>query len=248
MFEKQTGTKQGDPLSSLLFNTVLQMALKDDVERRKKAKDMGIRLGDHESACLTHLRFADDVLLFSTSLVQLQKMMCDFKQSTESVGLKIHPDKTKILSNQSTNKRNEVEVQTKETKLRSTTAKLRYYLRRRVRNILGKNYISATGNSRDQKPSQSGLGILQQIQTRADIKIELPTSRTPLIQHGDHADAELCPWNLETIERTRENDTITSTQNASTCRPNKVKIKEESPAPQKRGRKRRRKSKPQKLR
>ena len=37
-------------------------------------------------------------------------MMCDFKQSTESVGLKIHPDKVKLPSNQSTNKRKEVEI------------------------------------------------------------------------------------------------------------------------------------------
>ena len=36
--------------------------------------------------------------------------MCDFKKNTENVGLKIHPDKTKILSNQSTNKRKEVEI------------------------------------------------------------------------------------------------------------------------------------------
>ena len=36
--------------------------------------------------------------------------MCDFKQSTNSVGLKVHPDKTKILSNQSTNKRKEVDI------------------------------------------------------------------------------------------------------------------------------------------
>ena len=38
------------------------------------------------------------------------KKKCDFKQSTESVGLKIHTDKTKILSKQSTNKRKEVEI------------------------------------------------------------------------------------------------------------------------------------------
>ena len=33
-------------------------------------------------------------------------MMCDFKKNIENVGLKIHPDKTKILGNQSSNKRN----------------------------------------------------------------------------------------------------------------------------------------------
>ena len=47
-----------------------------------------------------HLRFADDVLLFSTSLEKLREMLCEFKASTEAVGLGIHPDKTKILSNQ----------------------------------------------------------------------------------------------------------------------------------------------------
>ena len=28
-------------------------------------------------------------------------MLCEFKRSTEKVGLRIHPEKTKILSNQS---------------------------------------------------------------------------------------------------------------------------------------------------
>ena len=37
-------------------------------------------------------------------------MLCDFKRSTETVGLKIHSEKTKILSNQSSNKRKEVTI------------------------------------------------------------------------------------------------------------------------------------------
>ena len=74
MFEILRGTKQGDPLSSLLFNTVLQMALKDDVTRWKKKKGVGICSSDSESDCFTSLRFADDVLLISTSLEQLQKI------------------------------------------------------------------------------------------------------------------------------------------------------------------------------
>ena len=86
------------------------MALKDDATRWQKTKCMGICLSDSESDCLTNLRFADDVLLFSTSQVQLQKMMCDFEQSAERVGLKIHTDNTKILSNQSSNKRTEIDI------------------------------------------------------------------------------------------------------------------------------------------
>ena len=61
-----------------------------------KTKGMGIRLGVSLSDCFTNKCFADDVLLFSVSLVQLQKMMCDFKQSTESGGLDIDPVKTNI--------------------------------------------------------------------------------------------------------------------------------------------------------
>ena len=36
MFETKKGTKHGDPLSSLLFNTVLQYSLKDDIQAMAK--------------------------------------------------------------------------------------------------------------------------------------------------------------------------------------------------------------------
>ena len=127
------------------------MALKDDVEGWQKSKDMGIRLGDYESDCLTNLRFADDVLLFSTSLVQLQKMMCDIKHSTETVGLKIHPKKTNIPSNQCTNRRKEVQINNIKVEILSACE---------CEISWANNYISATRYTGDQKPNQSGLGII----------------------------------------------------------------------------------------
>ena len=63
---------------------------------------MGIYLSDHDHDCLTNLRLADDVMLFATSKEQIRKMLCEFKKATEKVGRRIHPYKTKILSNQST--------------------------------------------------------------------------------------------------------------------------------------------------
>ena len=39
MFEIKKGTKQGDLLSSLLFNIVLQNSLKDDIQRWQKKKE-----------------------------------------------------------------------------------------------------------------------------------------------------------------------------------------------------------------
>ena len=41
MFEIKKGTKQGDPLSSLLFNTVLQNSLKEVTQRWQKKKRIG---------------------------------------------------------------------------------------------------------------------------------------------------------------------------------------------------------------
>ena len=108
-FPIKRGTKQGDPLSSLLFNTVLQYSLENDLKQWQE-KRKGIRLSDITEDCLTNLRFADDVLLFSTSLEKLREMLCEFKTSTEAVGLGIHPDKTKILSNQDKIKAKEITV------------------------------------------------------------------------------------------------------------------------------------------
>ena len=67
---------------------------------------------DKAEDCLTILRFADDVLLFSTSLEKLREMLCEFKTSTDAVGLGIHPDKTKILSNQDRTKTKESPTKT----------------------------------------------------------------------------------------------------------------------------------------
>ena len=76
MFEIKKGTKQGDPLSSLLFNIVLQVALKDDLPRWQKKKGMDICVRENDHDCLTNLRFADDVLLFAPTKEPLQKMLC----------------------------------------------------------------------------------------------------------------------------------------------------------------------------
>ena len=108
-FPIKRGTKQGDPLSSLLFNTVLQYSLENNLKRWQE-KQKGIKLSDKTEDCLTNLRFADDVLLFSTSLERRREILCEFKTSTEAVGLGIHPDKTKILCNQDKMKTKEITV------------------------------------------------------------------------------------------------------------------------------------------
>ena len=59
VFPIKRGTKQGDPVSSLLFNTVLQFVLEDDLHKWQE-KHKGIHLSDKKKDCLTNLRLADD--------------------------------------------------------------------------------------------------------------------------------------------------------------------------------------------
>ena len=125
VFPIKRETKQGDPLFSLLFNTVLQYSLENDLKRWQE-KQRGIRLSDKTEDCLTNLRFADDVLLFSTSLGRLREMLCEFKSSTEAVGLGIHPDKTKILSNQDKVQVNEITVDNIKIEVLKTEDSARY--------------------------------------------------------------------------------------------------------------------------
>ena len=126
---------------------------------------MGIHLG--ETDCLSNLRVADDVLFFSTSLEPLERMMRDFKRSTEKVGLKIHPDKTTLLSNQGSNERTDVTIDNINVRKVSRTS----------------NNVRAARNNRNKEQDQSCVGIIYQIQTRIDIEFIPLTSQSPLIQY-----------------------------------------------------------------
>ena len=210
MFEIKKGTKQGDPLSRL------QVALRDDLPRWQKKKGMGICLGDCELDRLTNFRFADDVLLFATTQEQLQKIMCEFKHSTEKVGLKIHPWKTKILSNHSSSRRREVEID---------NIKSGNINQRRKHQISWTNgYISATKDNRDQESNQGCLGDVLQIQARVDLKILLSSALASFIRHVDHPNDELRIRNMDTPKRTRKNDSVDAGQNAPPHHTNKKKI------------------------
>ena len=98
-FRLLQGTKQGDPLSSLLFNALLQHILEPLItEWQQKGK--GVQLGLTTVTTLTNLRFADDVLLTSQTLPRLTTMLEDIVRAAQPHGLELHPSKTKILSNQ----------------------------------------------------------------------------------------------------------------------------------------------------
>ena len=97
-FSIRRGTKQGDPLSSLLFNSLSEHIFRQLVPTWRRL-GYGVCL-DSATNHLTDLRFADDVILFATSLRQIKSMLTGVHTEAAKTGLELHPDKTKIMHNQ----------------------------------------------------------------------------------------------------------------------------------------------------
>ena len=96
-FRIEKGVKQGDPLSSLLFNSASECVMRK-LKRDWEDEDYGIKMSSSNEK-LTNLRFADDILLLSHSLESITKMIAHLSMEAKKSGLTLHPDKTKILHN-----------------------------------------------------------------------------------------------------------------------------------------------------
>jgi len=92
------GTKQGDPLSSSLFNALLEFIMKPLKEKWAR-KRFGVQLGATAATRITNQRFADDVLLVGCTRYQIQEMLKDVQAAALECGLELHPDKTKVITN-----------------------------------------------------------------------------------------------------------------------------------------------------
>ena len=180
---------------------------------------MGIYLSDQERDCLTNLRFADDMMLFATSKEQLRNMMYEFKKATEKVGLTIHPDKTKILSNDS-----------------SMNSDTKRYIKIGDMNIeiLAKSENVKKLCQRISFHQQETLEIKSRIraawatfhkyrQELTSKKLHAQTSFAPFRCHS-FSDSLLRSWNMDTKQRTRKNDSIDATQDATPHHSDEKKI------------------------
>ena len=92
------GTKQGDPISPLIFNSVLEQAMRKE-KVKWQSKKWGIQLAYGADSIMANLRFADDILLIGRSLHQVKQMLADVREEGAKVGLELHPAKTKIQHN-----------------------------------------------------------------------------------------------------------------------------------------------------
>ena len=206
-------------MSSLLFNTVLQYALKNVIQRWQKKKGMGLYLSDQERDYLTNLRFSDDVMLFATSKGQIQNMMCEFKEATEKVGLKIHPDKTKILSNESSmnsDTKRYIKIGDMNIEILAKSESVKYWGQRisffQQETLEIKSRIRA-----------AWVTIHKYRQELTSKKIHGQTSSTPFRRHS-FSDSLLRCWNMDTEPRTRKNDSIDATQDATPHHSDEKKI------------------------
>ena len=77
------GVKQGDPMSPFLFNLVLDTCL--------GKLEGGVQLS--ETLKLSHIAFADDVVLLAPRMDLLQGIFNTYTESLSNIGLDIHPCK-----------------------------------------------------------------------------------------------------------------------------------------------------------
>ena len=82
------GVRQGDPLSPILFNYIIDWAL-SNLDSHIGFKVDGIRMN--------HLAFADDVALFASSPQGLQRQIQLFSEHLAQSGLFLNPDKCRTL-------------------------------------------------------------------------------------------------------------------------------------------------------
>lgn len=94
VFEVSKGVKQGDPISPRIFKTVLEYAF-----RQLNWDNFGINILGQR---LNNLRFADDIVLLSCSIQELEVMLRDLNNACKKVGLNINYSKTIAMSNRQT--------------------------------------------------------------------------------------------------------------------------------------------------
>jgi hypothetical protein len=89
------GVKQGDPLSPLLFNMVI------DEFFRKIPPNLGVKVGEQ---AVFALAFADDLVLISDTESGLRDLLLKCEQFYAKRGLRLNPDKTVLMTRDKTNK------------------------------------------------------------------------------------------------------------------------------------------------
>jgi hypothetical protein len=92
-FKIERGVRQGDPISPKLFTAAIE-----DIFKTADLQS-GINIDGEQ---LRDLRFADDVALCTEDTTQMETNLTILNEESKKVGLKIHKDKTKYMTNYET--------------------------------------------------------------------------------------------------------------------------------------------------
>ena len=90
------GVKQGDALSCIIFNLVIEIVLRsinfDESITRQK-------VGKLVNSIPTAIGYADDITCIVKNIADIQKVFNHYEKFTKVSGLELNADKTEILSN-----------------------------------------------------------------------------------------------------------------------------------------------------
>ena len=90
-FQLQKGVRQGDTISPKLFTACLE-----EVFKQLDWEEKGLRI---DGEYLSHLRFADDIVLITEDPRNLQKMLEELNIKSKDIGLKMNLKKTQVMIN-----------------------------------------------------------------------------------------------------------------------------------------------------
>lgn len=85
------GVRQGDPISPKLFIAVLEL-----VFHKINWSNRGLAINNQN---ISHLRFADDIVLFAKSAIELKQMLQTLNKESNKVVLQMNSNKTKVTTN-----------------------------------------------------------------------------------------------------------------------------------------------------
>ena len=125
-FPKTRGTRQGDPLSALLFACTLEHLLRPLTDKWKR-EGKGFPVNVHDALdFLNNLRYADDMVLVARSAAELQEMFKEVQEALATAQLHIHPEKTQIITNCTTQRPESLTILGQEITIPPMDASLEY--------------------------------------------------------------------------------------------------------------------------
>ena len=147
------------------------------------------------------MRFADDVLLFSSAKEQLRKMLSEVQKKWDLESIQ---DRQKTLSNQSLNIRQEFEIDDIKVEILTREESTKY---------LGViTFQQETTEIRNR--IRAAWATFHKCRQELTSKIYMLKTSTSAFRRSGNPDDELRIRNMDTHTRARENDSVEATQNA----------------------------------